>query len=219
VTRALIFTGGGDYADPWHPYAESSEQLAELVRSWGIDVEVTGGVATALEALADRPDLLVINAGAGPDPHASDDELAAAARGHVEGGGTMLVVHLSTGLFPGDDAWEDLIGARWIWDVSGHPPYGPFTVEIGEDPLVAGLDDFIIADESYARLRLHDGSRVVASHRHDPDGERHPLLWLRPHGEGTVIVDLLGHDGASFGHPGHRELLERVMAPSRGAPG
>lgn len=222
MTRALIFTGGGDYADPWHPYAESSEHLAELLRLWGADVEVTGSVRDAVEALDDRPDLFVVNAGAGPDPHPADAELAAAARAHVGSGGSLLVVHLSTGLFPGDDEWEELIGARWIWDESGHPPHGPFTVEVGGDPLVDGIADFAIVDESYARLRLGDGSRVLATHVNDPDGARHPLLWVRDRRPGLVIVDLLGHDAASFETPGHRALLERALAlvpPSRGAPG
>ena len=218
MTRSLLFSGGGDYADPWHPYAESSEQLAELLRSWGDDVEVTDAVDTALDALADHPDLFVVNAGAGPDPHLRDADLAGAAGAYVAAGGTLLVVHLSTSLFPGDDAWEGLIGGRWIWDESGHPPHGPFAVEIDTDPLVSGLDDFTIADESYARLRLHDGSRVLAAHTNDPDGRRHPLLWLRPRGEGTVVVDLLGHDAASFANPGHRILLERAVAPSRVPP-
>lgn len=209
--RALVFSGGGDYADPWHPYAESSEQLAELLRSGGDDVEVTDSVSTALDALADQPELLVVNAGAGPDPHPDDARLAAAAIGHVAEGGTLLVVHLSTGLFPGDDAWEELTGGRWIWDVSGHPAHGPFTVLIEPDRLTAGLGDFTIEDESYARMRLRDGSRVLASHENDPDGGRHPLFWLRSRGTGRVIVDLLGHDGASFAHPGHRSLLERAL--------
>lgn len=216
MTRTLLFSGGGDYTDPWHPYAESSEQLAELLRSWGDDVEVTDLVDTALDALADHPDVLVINAGAGPDPHPRDAELSTAARAHVDAGGALLVVHLSAGLFPGDDAWEDLIGARWIWDVSGHPPYGPFTVQVEPDDLTAGLGDVTIEDESYAHLRLTPGSRVLAAHEHDPDGQRHPLLWLRR--DGRVIVDLLGHDGSSFAHPGHRELLRRAVAPSRVPP-
>jgi len=220
VTRALVFTGGGDYADPWHPYAESSEQLAELIRSWGADVEVADSVEPAIEALADRPDLFVINAGAGPDPQPHDRELAAAAIAHVEAGGDILVVHLSTGLFPGDDAWEAMVGARWIWDdgtgaaASGHPPRGPFRVLIEPDELTAGLGDFTIDDESYSRLRLSDGSRVLASHRHDPDGVRHPLVFIRTHGAGRVIVDLLGHDAASFADPGHRDLLRRAVDPS-----
>ena len=222
MSRALVFTGGGDYTDPWHPYAESSEQVAEVIRSWGADLEVTGSVHDAVEALADHPDLFVVNAGAGPDPHPSDAVLAAAATRHVDDGGILLVVHLSTGLFPGDDAWEDLIGARWIWDESGHPPRGEFVVEIEDDPLVAGIADFSIVDESYARLRLRDGSRVLAAHRNDPDGMRHPLLWTRSRDRGTVVVDLLGHDALSFESPGHRALLERAIAlvpPSRGAPG
>ena len=211
MTSALVFSGGGDYTDPWHPYAESSEQLAELIRSWGVDVEVTDLVTPATDALGDHPDLFVINAGAGADPHPDDAELSAAAIRYVERGGTLLVVHLSTGLFPGDDAWEDLTGGRWIWDESGHPDKGLFTVQIGTDELVAGLGDFTIDDESYARLRLRDGSCVLAWHRHDPDGVRHPLLWLRPRNAGLVVVDLLGHDGASFENPGHRALLERAL--------
>ncbi|MEO8094935.1 MAG: hypothetical protein ABI632_08380, partial [Pseudolysinimonas sp.] len=157
MTSALIFTGGGDYADPWHPYAESSEQLAELIRSWGMDVEVADLVDATIEALGDHPDLFVINAGAGPDPHPADTQLAAAAIAYTERGGRLLVVHLSTGLFPDDDAWEQTIGGRWIWDVSGHPPHGPFTVRLEPDALVAGIDDFTIEDESYSRLRLLAG--------------------------------------------------------------
>jgi hypothetical protein len=210
MMRALVFSGGGDYSDPWHPYAESSDQLAELLRAWGVDVEVTDRVSSALDALADDPDLFVVNAGAGPEPHPSDGELAAAAIGHVEAGGTLLVVHLSTGLFPGDDAWEETIGARWIWDdgtpdASGHPPHGPFTVQLD------GGGEFTIVDESYARLRPHAGSRVLAWHENDPDAVRHPLVWVRPRGTGTVVVDLLGHDGASFLTEGHGALLRRAL--------
>jgi hypothetical protein len=211
VSNALVFTGGGDYADPWHPYAESSEQLAEVIRSWGRDVEVADRVDSVLEALADHPDLFAINAGGGPDAHPRDADLAGAAVAYVESGGTLLVVHLSTGLFPGDDAWEHLIGARWIWDVSGHPPHGEFTVLVEPDELVAGLDDFTIEDESYSRLRLSPGSRVVASHQHDPDGVRHPIFWVRERGAGRVVTDLLGHDGASFENAGHRALLEAAL--------
>ncbi|MEO8263803.1 MAG: hypothetical protein ABI566_14635, partial [Pseudolysinimonas sp.] len=82
----------------------------------------------------------------------------------------------------------------------------------------ADLGDFTIDDESYARLRLRDGSRVLAWHTHDPDGVRHPLLWLRSRGAGMVVVDLLGHDAGSFANTGHRILLERAVTPSRVAP-
>lgn len=208
MTRALVFSGGGDYDDPWHPYAESSEQLAEVLRSVDIDVEVTDRVDVALSALADGPELFAINAGAGPDPHPRDDDLAEAAIAQVAHGGGLLVLHLSSGLFPGASDWEAMIGARWLWGTSGHPPYGPFRVEIADDELAGGIGDFDIIDESYADLRLGDGSRVVASH--ELEGVRHPLFWLRSSGAGRVCVDLLGHDAASFASEEHRELLGRV---------
>lgn len=33
--RALILSGAGRYADPWHPYAETSARLASLVAEAG----------------------------------------------------------------------------------------------------------------------------------------------------------------------------------------
>jgi len=208
MTHALIFSGGGDYADPWHPYAESTEHLAESFRAWDIDVEVTDSVDAALSGLADGPGLFAINAGAGPEPHPRDDDLSAAAIAHVHGGGGLLVLHLSSGLFPRSPGWEAMIGARWLWDVSGHPPYGPFHVDIVEDPLVNGITGFDIVDESYADLRLGQGLRVVAEH--ELDGVRHPLVWLRQAGRGRVVVDLLGHDAVSFDAAEHRDLLGRA---------
>ena len=38
--RAIILSGAGRYADPWHPYAETSARLAELAATAGYDVEV-----------------------------------------------------------------------------------------------------------------------------------------------------------------------------------
>jgi uncharacterized protein len=208
MKRALIFSGGADYSDPWHPYPESSEHLAETLRAWDIDVEVTDRVDVALSALADHPDLFAINAGAGPDPHPRDDELAAAARAQVHEGRGILVMHLSSGLFPGSPEWEALIGGRWVWDESGHPPYGPFHVEVASIDMVHGIGDFEIIDESYADLRIGPGSQVLASHV--LDGVRHPLVWLRQSGRGRIAVDLLGHDASSFDSAQHRELLGRV---------
>ena len=85
---------------------------------------------------------------------------------------------------------------------------GRSTSTSSDDDLVDGIDDFDIVDESYADLRLGAGSRVLASHT--LDGVRHPLVWLRQIGAGTVVVDLLGHDAASYQSAEHRELLGRA---------
>jgi type 1 glutamine amidotransferase len=213
--RALVFSGGGDYADPWHGYAETSELLAEVLRAGGLDVEIVDTVDSALTALDDQPDLLAVNAGAGPDPHPDDERFAAGALAHLHHGGGLFALHLSSGLFPQSRDWETALGARWIWDVSGHPAGGAFPVLIESDALTSGIDDFEIVDEAYADLRLGTRSRVLAAH--EAGGRRHPLIWTRQHDAGRVAVDLLGHDAVSFDSAEHRELLGRVAEWAAGA--
>src|SRR5688572_591129 len=73
--RAVIASGAGRYADPWHPFAATSVRLADLLErdGWQVDVIDDPDVAlTELEGAA----LLVVNAG---DPWRNDD----ARRGSV----------------------------------------------------------------------------------------------------------------------------------------
>jgi hypothetical protein len=39
--RSLVLSGGGRYADPWHPFAKTSARLADVLWSLGHRVEVT----------------------------------------------------------------------------------------------------------------------------------------------------------------------------------
>jgi hypothetical protein len=69
--QALLLSGTGRYADPWHPFAETSAALAGLLREQGFGVEMADDVDAALARLAapdgpadaDLPDLLVVNVG------------------------------------------------------------------------------------------------------------------------------------------------------------
>ena len=66
----VLVSGGADYADPWHPFTETSAIVAEVLRDDG-EVEI----ADTLDDLAARIDaagLLVINAGGGIAPHPRD---------------------------------------------------------------------------------------------------------------------------------------------------
>ena len=63
MTETLIISGAGDYADPWHPFAETSARLAELIDSLGHRVEVSETVEESLCALDAARRLVVINIG------------------------------------------------------------------------------------------------------------------------------------------------------------
>jgi hypothetical protein len=41
MARSLILSGGGEYRDPWHPFAATSERLAGLLAALGHAVEVS----------------------------------------------------------------------------------------------------------------------------------------------------------------------------------
>ena len=54
--RALLLSGVGRYADPWHPFAATSAALAGLLGEAGFSVELAEDVDAALAGMA-APDL------------------------------------------------------------------------------------------------------------------------------------------------------------------
>ena len=66
MARSLILSGGGEYRDPWHPFAATSERLAGLLAALGHEVEVSELVADHVADLRGW-DLVVVNAAAGPE--------------------------------------------------------------------------------------------------------------------------------------------------------
>ena len=118
-------------------------------------------------------------------------------------------MHSTAMSFPAVPEWEGITGGVWVDGVSMHPPYGPAQVRILDDthPLTAGLGGFTLDDERYTRLRIDPAVRVLAEHDHD--GRAWPLIWTPP--RGRVVVDLLGHDPASYDSESHRTILIRAM--------
>lgn len=217
---ALLLTGSGRYADPWHPFAETSAAVASLLQSAGLAVEVADDVDTALAGLATSqpgPDLLVVNVGLPRDGGASPGT-AAATRGleaWSAGGRPLLAFHVSSTSFVDTPVWEEALGGSWVRGTTMHPDYGPAQVLIDphSGPLAEGIPDFEVLDERYSWLRTLPGITVHARHRHE--GTLHPLVWsytrdVRGGGRGgRTFYDALGHDSASFDSPEHRDLLSR----------
>lgn len=219
--RAVVLSGSGRYADPWHAFAETSAALAGIVAGAGYRVDVSDDLLGAMAKLGDA-DLLVVNAG---DPNtplpegvtdpgaARDEEIAAASAGldaALERGIGILAVHASAATLPEVPAFVHALGARWIEGVSWHPPIGEALVHVvGTHPIADGLGDFTVFDERYSGLRLDGVIEPIAEHR--DDGMRHPLIWARELGRSRVVYDALGHDVRSYESPAHRELLGRAL--------
>jgi uncharacterized protein len=207
MARSLILSGGGEYRDPWHPFAATSERLAGLLAALGHEVEVSELVADRVADLRGW-DLVVVNAAAGPE---SDTGAAAAGlRAALDRGAGVLAVHVGACTLLRLPAWESVTGAAWISGRSTHPEAGPGRIITYPErhPICAPVTDFHIVDERYAYLRTAPDVVPLAAHQHE--GELHPVLWARVLGRSRVVTDVLGHDERSYDSAPHRELISRA---------
>lgn len=219
MTKAIILSGAGRYADPWHPYPETSAALAELARAAGFTVEISEDPDAALAGLADDVTLLVVNAG---DPEGPDDtarvqpaasvtgEANAALDAAIDRGIGILALHAAAASLRAYPAYGRALGARWVRGESWHPPIDEARVHIvGNHAIGEGLGDFTVFDERYTDFHLHDVIEPIAEH--EEGGGRHPLVWAREFGRSRLVYDGLGHDTRSYESPGHRELITRSL--------
>jgi len=212
---AVIVSGGGRFADPWHPFEETSAALASVLRETdlGLEVIVDDDPDTRLADLT-GVDLLVTNIGNpgrsySPAAEVADANARAGLLAYRQRGGPLLAMHSSVTSLIAMREWEDILGAIWVRGVSMHPPLDLAHVRVfpGRHTIVAPLTSFDVEDERYSLLRV--GLRTIPLATHELDGERHPLLWAHERDDARVVVDLLGHDARSYASPEHREIIAR----------
>ena len=207
MARILIFSGGGDYADPWHPFAETSARVARALEADRHDIRIVDTVA-GLDAALGAADLLIVNAGGGLEPQPLDDQLLAVLAAH---GGPMLALHVAATLLPEHEEWERMLGGRWVRGTTFHPARGPFTVRAAsQHPVVSGWGERTTDDEAYAWLRVAADSEVLLVH--DLEDSSHALCWLATIDGRRVAYDALGHDAAAYDSPHAGQLIRRLVS-------
>ena len=220
--RVLVLSGRGRYADPWHDHAATSHEVATVVADLVGEVEVRSSFPSALADVGDFS-LVIVNCGRGrPDPaYDGDDEAWAAHHSslhhYADTGGPILGLHQSANTFADSPYWADLLGARWVPDVSSHPPFGDSVFEAVEShPITTGLDVVLARDERYCDVERAYGSTILLAH--EESGVRHPAVWLRDDGRRRSVYDALGHDIESYRSPSRRLLLRHEVMWLLGEP-
>ncbi|MEH1169055.1 ThuA domain-containing protein [Micromonospora sp. CPCC 205539] len=206
----VIFSGEGPHADPWHPLAETSAKLAELIGDEGTVAIVTS--VDQLAAALDGARLLVVNASANrPGPTPEDEDFARTLDAFLARGGNLLATHSATIAFPDLPIWRSTIGATWEHGRSFHPPIGPSRIRRAdvEHPLTSGRGDFEVYDERYTDLAVAD---IEPLYVHDEGGATHPVVWARTVGDSRIVYNALGHDLRSYESAEHVDLLRRIVA-------
>jgi len=204
TSHVVVLVGRGPYGDPWHDHAGTSDVIAQVLRADGHDVTVRSTFPDALDDVT--PDLLVVNAGAGPETGEDHTRLHDRRDALVRAGTAVLAVHQAANTFGDDPRWAATIGGRWVEGTSWHPPIGPATFTVHDHPATTGLEVVATHDERYCDLVVDDDVRVLLTT--DVEGTTQPIAWT--HGE-RVLYDALGHDVRAYG-PARCELLRREAA-------
>lgn len=214
---ALLLSGGP------HPFGETTPIVADVLRGAGFTVETVDSPDTAAQVLADTPPAVWVcnmlrwrmlapkyDELRADFAYATTPRVRTAFERYVRQGGRLLALHAAPICFDDWPGWGDLLGARWDWELSSHPPLGEMEVRVvAEHPITAGIDRFTITDEAYGRMvRAEDVEPLAVS---SWEGEEHPMLWVRRVGEGLVVTSTLGHGRESFEHPTHRRLLRQAI--------
>jgi uncharacterized protein len=212
MAEVLIISGGGCYSDSWHPFADTSRRLANIISGLGHDVRVSEAVEPTLAEPGD-PDLIVVNIG-NPREARPQARIDAAERGldrHLQQGGALLGVHVSATSLTTMSGWSHMLGGHWVRGRTMHPRLDVATILVrpGAHPIVRGLADFTVLDERYSYLHTNPDIAVLCEH--DTDGRLHPIVWARESGVARVVYDGLGHDTRSYESAGHVKLLRRTV--------
>lgn len=211
--RVRVLTGRDRYADPWHPFAETSEAVAALLRD-AYAVEVATDAPEALGDLA-GVDLLVVNAGIGADPAhpagPAEEWTAAfaACERWLAGGGRVLGVHTAANAFKDWPAWPAILGGEWLPGTSMHPARGPARFDVvGDHPITRGLTAVEADDESYSFLEVADASVPLLDHAYA--GTRHVMAWASRTGHAAYCG--LGHDARAYASPDTQRVVRNCAA-------
>jgi uncharacterized protein len=222
MIRNLILAGGIG-----HPFEQAAPALQQILAGEGIESEINFDIETGMRSLATtRYDIVTVYAlrwrmlgNEKYAPHRArwafspSQEARAALRAHMARGGGLLALHTAMICFDDWDEWSDILGARWVWGQSSHPPRGGLQTRITrvDSVVTKGLDGFSLAnDEVYGGLEWRQDVLPLMTARADGHATEAAVLWTRLHGPAHVAVDLLGHDADSLKQPVHRTILIRA---------
>jgi type 1 glutamine amidotransferase len=213
MAEILIISGAGCYSDSWHPFADTSQRLADIIAGLGHEVTISEAVEQAL-AHPGQPDLIVVNIGNPREPR-PQSRIDAAERGldrHLQRGGALLGVHVSATSMTTMTGWSQILGGHWVRGRTLHPEQDLAYIVVHADahPTVRDLTDFTVFDERYSYLHTNPDITVLCEH--STDGRLHPIVWAREAGRARVVYDGLGHDTRSYDSKGHLDLLRRTVA-------
>jgi type 1 glutamine amidotransferase len=218
--RALALIG-----DRFHEPGHLEAGLSRALEKAGVPVRFAVDVQALSAASLKEVDLLVIlrDGMLWPDPDrphvvwmTPEQEQAVVA--FVEGGGGLLALHNSPGLYPEGGPYLRLLGATF----KGHGPLEEFRVRVLDPhhPITRGVSDYEIADEQHVPLPDRDKVHLLLESRSE-EGVVGAAGWAYEPKKGRVAYLANGHTRDALVHPQFQLLLQNAArwCIRRDAPG
>lgn len=207
--KVLLITGDDVGAHNWREMSETTREI--LVKSKKFDVKVCEDPlilesATALKGY-DVIAFLIYTRRMPMPPEQAQKNLM----DFVKGGKGFYVQHLASSSFAKWEEFGKMCGRHWVMGKSGHGPRAVFKAEITEKahPITAGLEDFEIDDELYAKLQGAEEINVLVTADSDWSKKTEPLVFTLKHGKGRVVHNAFGHDRKALTTPNVAKIIVR----------
>jgi len=149
-------------------------------------------------------------------PAAMTPEQKDTLRSWIEHGGGLVVLHHAIAGRSGWRWWhEEVVGARYVEAGDAEPPSSYRHDEVvrvsvvARHPVTAGIEPFVILDETYKGLWL--SPRIEVLLRTDNPTSDGPVAWTFPHPKARVAVIQLGHGREAHLHPSFRRLVHNAV--------
>ena len=207
--RALLITGDDVSAHPWREISETTRKV--LVASGRFDVKVCEDPLileseTALKAY-DVIVFTIYSRRIPMIPKQAQENLL----NFVKSGKGFFVQHLATASFAKWEEFGKLCGRKWVMRTSGHGPRDVFEAKVvnKEHPITAGMSNFKIDDELYAKLQGTGKINVLVEADSDWSKKTEPLIFTLRYGKGRTVHNAFGHDGKALMNPSVQKIIVR----------
>ncbi len=219
ILQVLIITGRNNHA--WQKTTPELKKIYEQSGKFAVDVTTEPEKLTAAALI--KYDVIVSNWTAWPEVtgHQWGAETEKAIEDFVAEGKGLVIFHAASSSFYDWPAYQQMVGANWDMEHTGHPPIQPFKVKIKdkEHPITKGMEDFWITDEMWHRMARKDHIKVLCEAFSVEDkrrkypwcgtGRNEPMVICTDFGRGRCFYNVLGHDVASMRNAGWRSLMLR----------
>ena len=138
-------------------------------------------------------------------------------RNYLEAGGGLVVLHHALA-----DNWqwkwwyEDVVGGRFLMGPEGEMQRSQAKHGVvldarvtGKHPVLAGIGDFKVDDESY-KGQWHSPKATVLIETSNPQNDK-PIAWIGPWQKSRVVAIQLGHGAATHRDSAYRKLVRNAI--------